>query len=346
MILLTDRPDQSAKLQRLLSLWGPCTIADARALPRKPRAAERLLIVDLDLSGQEAVSAARAAIAKARAPGVPMLHLLRTPSARAEAQANALGARRVLPAQIEPRRLLDEVDRMLDTAGTASPAMRQNFIAASVGVGEVLSQAAAGKPLPMVAVRESVEAINRAADDLHLDGWLSMVWNHDDRTYQHCLLVAGLAAAFSRRLGFSEEARRLVTAAALLHDIGKARIAVEILNKPGALSPDELLTMRQHPVIGYDMLKSQGGFDEDVIAAARSHHEYLDGSGYPQGLAAAQIPDVVRMVTICDIYAALVERRAYREVMAPEAAYNVLAGMKGKLDPDLLRAFRAVVLPQ
>ena len=103
--------------------------------------------------------------------------------------------------------------------------------------------------------------------------------------------------------------------------------------------------MQTHPQIGYEMLLRQGAFAREVVEAARSHHEYLDGSGYPQGLKANEISDVVRMITICDIYAALIERRSYKAPMEPKQAYAVLVGMGAKLDADLLRAFRSVVLP-
>ena len=109
----------------------------------------------------------------------------------------------------------------------AEPALQGHFIAASAAMAEMLTAAADGRALPADAVNGSVEAINRAADGGDLGAWLDMVWQHDDATYQHCLLVAGLAAAFAHRLGFPENARRLVTSAAVLHDIGKARIPLE-----------------------------------------------------------------------------------------------------------------------
>ena len=102
--------------------------------------------------------------------------------------------------------------------------------------------------------------------------------------------------------------------------------------------------MRGHPVIGYKMLVKQGGLRPEVLAAVRSHHEYLDGSGYPDGLKDAEIGDIVRMITICDIYAALIERRSYKPPMAPDQAYGMLVLMGTKLDAALVRAFEAVVL--
>lgn len=342
VLLITDRPQQSVQLERLLSLWGPCDVVDVhRPTPSGP-APKRLLVSDVDLSNRASVEAVRDRLAERRRNGTPYLCLLRERSPRLTTQAHAIGASAILPVDLPAKTLLDEIGRILNPQGQAP--MQRQFVAASAAMADLLAAATDGRALPVAAVEGSVEAINRAADDRDLGAWLDMVWNHDDATYQHCLLVAGLAAAFARELGFPEAARQLVTSAAVLHDIGKARVPLSILHKRGKLTVEEFAIVREHPQTGYEMLLRQGAFPREVVEATRSHHEYLDGTGYPQGLRAAEISDVVRMITICDIYAALIERRSYKEPMAPEAAYAVLIGMGGKLDADLLRAFRRVVL--
>lgn len=342
VLLITDRPEESQKLERLLSLWGPCGVIDLSRPAKGGMAPARLLISDVDLSNRVAVEAVRDRVAVHRRKGTPFLCLLRGQSPRLTIQANAIGASAILPAGLPAKTLLDEIGRILNPEGYG--ATQQNFVAASAGMADMLSAAAEGRALPVAAIEGSIEAINRAADDRNLGAWLEMVWNHDDATYQHCLLVAGLAAAFARELGFPEEARKLVTGAAVLHDIGKARVPLAILHKAGKLTAEELAIMREHPQVGYEMLLRQGAFDREIVEAARSHHEYLDGTGYPQGLKADEISDVVRMITICDIYAALIERRSYKAPLAPLEAYAVLTGMGAKLDDDLLRAFRSVVM--
>lgn len=344
MLLITDRPERSVKLERLLSLWGRCDVVDLYRPVDAGRASQRLLVSDVDLSQRAAVEALRDQLAGRRASGTPYLCLLRDDSPRTKIQANAIGANAVLSADIATKSLLDEIGRILDPAGAAP--IQQHFVAASAAMADMLTAAAEGRALPVAAIESGVAAINQAAEDRDLSAWLEMVWNHDDATYQHCLLVAGLAAAFARELGFPEEARRLLTSAAVLHDIGKAKVPLEVLHKPGKLTPEEFAVVRQHPQAGYEMLRGQGAFARGILEATRSHHEYLDGSGYPQGLRGEEISDVVRMITICDIYAALIERRAYKAPMAPQEAYAVLVGMGAKLDADLVRAFRPVVMPE
>lgn len=346
MLLITDRRDRSRSLQRILALWGPCEVVGlherAGAIGRA-----RLMVSDVELADAEAVAAIRKALSRLREPGTPYLCLVRDPSPRNVMQANAIRATCVLQADAPFATLLETVSGMVqkeEPADGGRALVRSRFVSAAAAMGETLSAAANGGALPRAAIDSSVESINQATDGADIDAWLELVWKHDDSTYQHCLLVAGLAAAFGRRLGFSANDRRLLTGAAVLHDIGKAKIPLDILNKTERLTEAEVRIMRNHPELGHEMLLRQGHVAAPIAETARSHHEYLDGSGYPDGLRGAQISDLVRLVTICDIYAALIERRSYKPAMAPFEAYDVLVRMRGKLDADLVRAFRPVVL--
>jgi putative nucleotidyltransferase with HDIG domain len=224
----------------------------------------------------------------------------------------------------------------------AAPVTRQAALRAGIIVADMLEAANERKPLSPSRISKGSEIILSALETEGLRAWLDIVWRHDDKTYQHCLLVAGLAAAFSIKLGFGAADRRLLTEAALLHDVGKSRIPLDVLNKPDTLTDDEMSLVRTHAPVGYDLLLGQGGFNSQLLDVVRHHHEYLDASGYPDGLPAGQISDLVRLTTICDIYAALLERRSYKAPIAPDAAYDILLGMKDKLDPSLVRAFRPV----
>ncbi len=132
--------------------------------------------------------------------------------------------------------------------------------------------------------------------------------------------------------------------AAMFHDIGKAKIPLAILDKPGRLDEQERALIETHPAAGYDVLKATEGISAEILDAVRHHHEYLDGSGYPDGLCAESIADIVRMLTICDIFAALIEERTYKPTMPREKAYEILLDMKGKLERPLVEAFREVAL--
>lgn len=349
MLLITDRRDGSRSLQRMLALWGPCEVVGLHEAAGVAGSARSLTVSDVELADAAAVTAIRRALSRHRAADAPYLCLLRNLSPRNVMQANAIGATRILPADAPVSTLLETVNGMQtdeeERADGGGGQVRGPFVSAAAGMAETLSAAASGGVLPRAAIDGSVESINQAADSADIGAWLELVWKHDDSTYQHCLLVAGLAAAFGRQLGFAASDRRLLTGAAVLHDIGKAKIPLEILNKTESLDPAEVQVMRTHPEIGYEMLLRQGHVARPIAEAARSHHEYLDGSGYPDGLRGGEISDLVRLITICDIYAALIERRPYKAAMAPAEAYEVLTRMRGKLDADLVRAFRPVILP-
>lgn len=350
MLLITDRSDESRDIARGLTLWGPCAVVALDGRAGGADVQPRIVVSDVDLGERRSVEAIREALARHRRKGTPYLCLLRDMTARSTIQARAIGATEILPAGVAPSVLVKTISQLLQEGEGGDPARgteaftRAHLATAAVSLADIMESASAGKSIPLGAVEASVDAIDQVAGAADIGDWLQVVWSYDDLTYQHCMLVAGLAASFAHQLGFAADDRRLVTRAAVLHDIGKARIPLEILHKPGALDEAELAVVRTHPAIGHAMLLAQGGLRPEVLAAVRSHHEYLDGSGYPDGLRGSEVSDLVRMITICDIYAALIERRSYKPPMLPDQAYDLLVLMGAKLDADLVRAFRQVVL--
>jgi len=173
--------------------------------------------------------------------------------------------------------------------------------------------------------------------------WLELVQNYHDATAQHCSLVSGIALKFARHLGCGPAVSSRIHDAAFFHDIGKSHVPLEILDKPKALTQAEWKIMRRHTLAGYDILCRSEQTGGEIARIARDHHEYLDGTGYPYGISGKAIDDMTRILTICDIYAAFLERRAYKEPKPPDVAYGILQSMAGsKLDPDLVREFEKV----
>ena len=206
----------------------------------------------------------------------------------------------------------------------------------------VFDAAARGTPVSKTHVDVATASVRAAVTEFGIRRWLEVVWTYDDATYQHCLLVAGLAAEFAASLEFTKSDQERVIRGALLHDIGKAKIPLSILNKPGGLTGEEVTMMRTHPRIGYEILRQHDHYEPELLDVVLRHHELLDGSGYPDGLTGAQINDLVRLVTICDIYSALVERRSYKQAMEPAQAFSILQQMDCKIEGALVRAFARV----
>ena len=167
--------------------------------------------------------------------------------------------------------------------------------------------------------------------------------HHDPSTLVHSQNVAMLAVAVGEQLSLPAPALRRLAVAGLLHDIGKLRIAPDILNKPGKLSDDEYRTIKTHPQAGASILARVGSFDEE-IPIVLAHHERVDGGGYPHGLAGERIPLEARILSICDVFDALTSWRAYREPWTHERALALIRSETGTaFDPACASALLAVV---
>ncbi|MBV8432640.1 MAG: HD-GYP domain-containing protein [Solirubrobacterales bacterium] len=166
----------------------------------------------------------------------------------------------------------------------------------------------------------------------------------DGYTGNHCKSVVLLTLEVGDELGVSPEQRRNLEFGALLHDVGKIAIPKEILNKPDKLDPDEWATMKTHTIEGQKMLDRVGGFMHDVGLIVRSHHERWDGQGYPDGLAAAEIPIESRIIACCDAWNAMVTDRPYRKALSFEAAVAELQAQAGtQFDRRVVGALLRVV---
>jgi HD-GYP domain-containing protein (c-di-GMP phosphodiesterase class II) len=166
----------------------------------------------------------------------------------------------------------------------------------------------------------------------------------DHYTGMHSRDVVELSLVVSDLLGVDGIRRRDVEFAALLHDVGKIRIPKEIINKPGALSPDEWDVVRGHTIEGEKMLKRVGGTLAGVGTIVRHSHERYDGDGYPDGLVGDQIPIESRIICACDAYSAMTSDRAYRKALLRTDALAELKRCAGsQFDPQVVAAIEAVL---
>jgi putative nucleotidyltransferase with HDIG domain len=166
----------------------------------------------------------------------------------------------------------------------------------------------------------------------------------DAYTASHSHGVVSLSLAVADRMGLDPAARRRVEFGALLHDIGKIAVPAEIINKPGPLDDEEWAVMKLHTVEGQQMLDRIGGVLGEVGRVVRSSHEHYDGSGYPDGLAATNIPVESRIVSCCDAFSAMTTTRSYRKAMSLESAREELVRNAGtQFDPRVVEALLEVI---
>lgn len=201
---------------------------------------------------------------------------------------------------------------------------------------------------------ESGAEIKELADDLirsvEMDDNLLLkmhqLQSYDDSTYKHCLRVAMMSVSIGKQLKLPREQMNDLALSALLHDIGKRAIPLEIIRKPGKLTDSEFEEIKKHPAIGYMLLKKQGGYSEAVLGGVLMHQEKYDGSGYPLHLKGDNISLIARIITVADVYDALTSKRPYRQPWSvAEAEEFMMGGSYTHFDYDVICAFLAAFAP-
>ena len=168
---------------------------------------------------------------------------------------------------------------------------------------------------------------------------LARLKTKDDYTYMHSVAVCGLMVALSRQLNLTEVETKQAGLAGLLHDIGKAGIPNEVLNKPGALTEQEFDLVKLHPEQGYQILEGAKVTDEMVLDVCLHHHEKVDGSGYPEKLKDKEISLFAKMGAVCDVYDAVTSNRPYKDGWDPAVSLQRMAQWKSHFDQAVFKAF-------
>jgi putative nucleotidyltransferase with HDIG domain len=161
----------------------------------------------------------------------------------------------------------------------------------------------------------------------------------DAYTFGHSVRVCALALSFASNLTEDVQLLLRIGTAALLHDIGKAGIATEVLHHRGRLSPEQRQEMERHAELGSAILLEQAEVDDIAVTVSHGHHRNLDGSGYPMDGLSIEHSMITRLVRICDVYEALTSARPYKGAMTPTKAFRVMLDTPGAFDPGLLKRF-------
>ncbi|MCA3243546.1 MAG: HD-GYP domain-containing protein [Rubrivivax sp.] len=168
---------------------------------------------------------------------------------------------------------------------------------------------------------------------------LARLKTRDDYSYMHSVAVCALMVSLGRHIGLDEDQCREAGQAGLLHDIGKALMPLEVLNKPGKLTDAEFAVMREHPQRGHQLLAEGRAASSVTLDVALHHHERIDGTGYPHRLDGDAIDRYARMGAVCDVYDAITSNRPYKAGWDPATAVARMASWKGHFDTTLFAAF-------
>lgn len=233
------------------------------------------------------------------------------------------------PAKIEKASFNDEVKRASRIVAKGKEAVVSMFQEARMGKA---IEAEAAAPL----VEEISNSVMRNPGALIS---LARLKTADDYTFMHSVAVCALMIALARQLGLDEQQTRDAGMAGLLHDLGKAMIPLEVLNKPGKLTDTEFALVKTHPAEGYKLLLEGKGVSEVMLDVCLHHHEKIDGSGYPKGLNGETMSLFAKMGAVCDVYDAITSNRPYKAGWDPAESIKRMAEWKGHFDPAVFQAF-------
>lgn len=233
------------------------------------------------------------------------------------------------PPKMERVSLAEEVEYATKLRARSAQAMR-----------DLHSEARMGKAIDTgecnTLVNDVAESIDRHPDAFRS---LARLKTADEYTYMHSVAVCALMVSLGRELGLSEEACREAGLAGMLHDLGKALMPQEILNKPGKLTPEEFDIIKTHPRRGYELLTGAKNIPAGVLDVCLHHHERFDGTGYPEKLANDKLTQFARMGAICDVYDAVTSDRPYKAGWDPAQALTQMASWQGHFDRDMFKSF-------
>lgn len=347
VLLVSDDLERSESVVKELGKWVPVKLVALSDYSENSDQGALFLIIDIDLLDVKSIGRFRNKFqitpsAKAK------IFVTRKKSQGEIFQANALGALSTLPSHIHKSDVAKIMSRYAATPEKKGPCVPEKTTQAIEGIeslnDSIYQAVSSNEPLPKAEIIGSRDKLIESLVESSIGSFLEAVRQHNSYTHRHCMTVSGITVTFAMLLGMRDADVQRIATGALMHDVGKVRIPLSILDKPGKLSAEERVQINKHPGYGAEILRSDGQFDDEVVDITLHHHELLDGTGYPDGLSGDQISDPVRIITIVDIYSALIDKRSYRDAMPAEKAYQILLDMDGKLDRDIVKAFKPTAL--
>ena len=282
-----------------------------------------LILLDIHMLGMDGFETIAAIRANQRTADIPVIFLTADDDSSTETRGLKAGAMDFIKKPFVPEVLLLRVRHTIDLIR-----LQTNLsVEVEKKTQEVKAQHEKLERISMQIVRTLSGAID--AKDAYTNG--------------HSTRVADYSKEIARRKGLSEESQNDIYMMGLLHDVGKIGIPDAIINKPEKLNDGEYSIIRQHPMMGADILKNITEFPK-LATGARWHHERYDGKGYPDGLSGEDIPMEARIIAISDAYDAMSSRRSYRDVLPQEQVRAEMEKGKGtQFDPEYIEIMLSMI---
>ena len=281
---------------------------------------------------------------------VPIIFITDKEESKTAQLAQNVGANSCLSKPYRRNALINAISALLNAEVEKNwenlPELQRDALKNTVSIfNNVADTIANGEQLPFGDIRNACAPLIESVRNNDFKGILNGVKDHDNYTYAHSMRVATLLSLFGHAAGLKGDDQVILASGGLLHDVGKMKIPHYILNKRGKLTEDEFLIMKSHVPESITYLEQAGDIPKSVITIAGQHHEKLSGEGYPYGLKARELNELVRMAAIVDVFSALTDRRVYKPPMPPEQALTIMSQeMGGHLDQSFLKMFRDMLL--
>ena len=191
----------------------------------------------------------------------------------------------------------------------------------------------------------SKELLHAITDDDAVAIDISILKVSDEYTFKHSVDVATMAMIIGKNYGLNKDELREIGISGLLHDVGKSKIPNEVLNKPAKLDDKEFEIMKNHSLLGYNILKENKKFPMSIMSGVLQHHEKMNGTGYPMGVAGDKIGKYAKIIAVADVYDALVTERPYKKGFAKRDAVEMIMAMTQELDIGAMKSFlKSIIL--
>ncbi len=346
--IVQDHDSHNTSYAELVRRYHDIRMVTLKSLCAEDIKTSLLIIIQIDMTTPESIHILKDKMAFAEQHPTPFLFILSEFSRREIMQANILGASDYIAYPCLDDYFInimgDLVNKTVEKAWAKLSKIQENALKVSLKIVEdTFSNAASGLEIVQNEVKNSCDLIIDATAKDGLSGWMNAIQQHHSYTYRHSMMVCGYLTSFGMLLGIKKADLQILTVGGMLHDIGKSKTPLEILEKPSQLSSTEWKVMKEHAKDSGEILE-KSNWDPVMIDIASHHHEKIDGTGYPHGLKGVEVSDLARITSIADMFSGLIDKRSYKAAMSAEKAIAIMLEAHGHLDIPLVKAFREVAL--